>query len=435
MAASDPANAAMLDQRVARPVSPRRRVVRLPRGVLRYGQALGPTGIALALQFVTFAITARGLGVIAFGLYATVTALAAILIELIGCGISDVLVRGVARDAKSFPRHFGQMLVAFAATFPPVLLAGAGLLMLGGGLAMPFAVALIGLAGEMIAARFAASTESILVAHGDMPGAALVRVVTALTRLVSALCFFAVARALGLWVWVVLAQSIVLALGLCLYVACRYGRPRFVWSAHDFRAGPAFAVNQTARALQGNIDRLVLAGFANPAALGAYAAGARLLVVGLFPIQVLTRMLYPEFFRRGVSGIAATRAYARSQVPAMLATGLAAFAAVATAAQILPHVLGHDFAGSRQAAVLLAGALPLIGLQYLAADTLTGAGHQGLRAALAIGASIGSGLLMLGGVQVLGGVNGVVAGFLAGHALFLVVLIVASRLVALRTAP
>eukprot|EP01037_Dinobryon_pediforme_P011234 gene11234-11319_t len=405
-----------------------RRVFRVPRGLRRYAMALGPTGLALALQFVTFAITARGLGVIAFGLYSAVTALAAILIELIGCGISDVLVRGVARDAKSFAGHFGQMLIAFALTFPPVLLAGAGLLALTGGVALPLSVALVGLGGEMIAARMATSTESILVAHGDMAGAAAVRVVTACTRLVAALCFFAVARALALWVWVVLAQSLVLALGLGLYVICRFGAPRFAWSALDLRAGQAFAVNQTARALQGNIDRLVLAGFADPAALGAYAAGARLLVVGLFPIQVLTRMLYPEFFRRGLSGLAATRAYARAQAPAMLATGLAAFAAVALVAQILPHLLGHDFAASRNAAVLLASALPLIGLQYLAADTLTGAGHQGLRAGLATGASLGSGVLMIAGVRLLGGTGGVVAGFVAGHALFLAVLIAASRL-------
>ncbi|WP_353227642.1 oligosaccharide flippase family protein [Novosphingobium sp.] len=399
-------------------------------GVLRYARALGPTGVALALQFVTFAVTARGLGVAAFGLYATVIAVSAILIELLGCGFSDVLVRAVARDAASFATYFGLMLMAFAVTFVPVLLGGAGLLAVASGTALPFSVALVGLAGEMIAGRCCASTEAIMVAHGSMSGAAVVRMVTVVTRLVSALCYFAMARALDLWVWVVLGQSIALAIGLCLYIVHRYGRPRFAWSWQEWRAGLAFAVNQTARALQGNVDRLVLAGFVGPAALGAYAAGARLLVVGLFPIQVLTRMLYPEFFRQGLGGITATRRFAMAQAPVMLATGVGSLVIVAIVAQFLPQVLGHDFVASRNAAVLLATALPLIGLQYLAADSLTGAGHQGLRAGLAIGASLALGLLMVAGEHMLGGINGVIAGFVAGHALFLIVLIAASWRVA-----
>lgn len=403
---------------------------RLPAGIVTYARALGPTGLALVVQFATFAVTARGLGVAAFGIYAAVTALAAILIEVLGLGTTDVMVRAVAREPAQFADHFGAMLAAFALSFPPVLLLGAGLLVWTAPAGPGLTVLVAGLAGEMIAGRASASAESVLVAHGETARAGVVRMIAACTRLGAALAFFAVSRALALWVWVVLAQALGLALGLGIYIAWRFGGPRRGWSWRVLASGQAFALNQTARAVQGNVDRLILAAFADPVALGAYAAGARLLMVGLFPIQVLTRMLYPEFFRRGLGGIAGTRRYALEQAPAMLATGYAALGAVALVAQLLPHLLGHDFAGSRDAATVLATALPLIALQYLAADTLTGAGHQGLRAVLAVGASCGSGLIMLAGARLLGGVAGVVAGFIAGQALFLIVLIVACRLVA-----
>lgn len=401
-------------------------------GLVTYVRALGPTGLALGIQFVTFAVTARGLGVAGFGVYAEVSALAAILIEVLGLGTTDVLVRAVARDPDRFADHFGALLAGLAISFPPVLALGLVILLWTAPAGPGLAVLMVGLAGEMIAGRASASAESVLVAHGEIAGAGLVRMIAAGTRLGAAIGFFAVSRALSLWVWVVLAQAVVLALGLGVHVALRYGRPRAGWSWQILRAGQAFALNQTARAVQGNIDRLILAAFADPVALGAYAAGARLLVVGLFPIQVLTRMLYPEFFRRGVDGIAATRRYALAQAPVMLATGYAALAAVVIVAQALPQVLGHDFAGSRDAAMVLACALPLIGLQYLAADTLTGAGHQGVRAVLAVVASAGSGAIMLAGVHLLGGIAGVVAGFIAGQALFLVVLVAACRLVGRR---
>ncbi|MFK5019667.1 hypothetical protein ACI4CV_28145, partial [Klebsiella pneumoniae] len=77
--------------------------------------------------------------------------------------------------------------------FVPVLLAGVGLLAYGAGLALPLGVIAVGLAGEMVAARFSSSAEAILVAHGNPAGAAMVRLVTASTRLAAALGYFAVA--------------------------------------------------------------------------------------------------------------------------------------------------------------------------------------------------------------------------------------------------
>ncbi len=78
--------------------------------LLRFGGALGPTVLALGLQFIAFAVTARGLGVVQFGEYAAIQCVAAICVEMVGLGGADLLVRAVARQPKDFSRYFGNML-------------------------------------------------------------------------------------------------------------------------------------------------------------------------------------------------------------------------------------------------------------------------------------------------------------------------------------
>ena len=86
-----------------------------------------------------------------------------------------------------------------------------------------------------------------------------------------------------------------------------------------------------------------------------------------------------------------------------------------------PALLGKDFAQSTHTTMVLALALPFIALQYPPADALTGAGRQGLRAALSAAAALGFGLLLLAGAH-WNGVNGVTWAFVGGHALLAAVL-------------
>jgi O-antigen/teichoic acid export membrane protein len=53
-------------------------------------------------------------------------------------------------------------------------------------------------------------------------------------------------------------------------------------------------------------------------------------------------------------------------------------------------------------------------LQYPAADALTGAGRQSLRALIYSVSAVGFGFVLLGGAY-LGGIRGVVTAFLLGH--------------------
>ncbi|HEX8445334.1 MAG TPA: lipopolysaccharide biosynthesis protein [Sphingomonas sp.] len=385
-------------------------------GIGRFLSVMAPTAVALGVQFIAFAVTARGLGVTAFGEYAAILGLAAIGVELVGLGGADLLVRAVSRDASRFAPFFGNMLLLIALTLVPVVLLGLYVAVFPAHSSLPPMLILMALAAEITIGRISASVELAMVAHSQPFRASCVRMTTAMARLALALAYFWFASSLAGWVEMVLVQSLVLA-GLYLLVVTRlYGRPVMRLQTAELTSGVAFGVNQTARAMQGNIDRVILARFTDPAVLGAYAAGARMLLIGLFPLQVVTRILYPQFFRHGENGIAATRKFALKSLPAMLGTGILASVAVAGVGYFVPAVLGRDFIAARESAMLLGLSLPLIALQYLAADTLTGAGLQHIRAVIYGAAAVGFGLLLALGARV-GGVNGLIAAYLVAHAL------------------
>ncbi|KQR80210.1 hypothetical protein ASG07_15565 [Sphingomonas sp. Leaf343] len=332
-----------------------------------------------------------------------------------------MLVRAVARKPERFHSFFGNMLMLIGLTIIPVVL---GALWIAAGpmkSEIPVTLLLAALTGEIVAARIAASVELIMVAHGHTTRASGVRLAMTLTRLIAALLYFSAAKSLQGWILVVLGQSILFGAALLVIAMRLYGSPVFMLQRSELAAGAAFSINQAARATQGNVDRVILARFSDASVLGAYAAGARILAIGLFPLQVITRLLYPNFFREGEFGLAATRRYALKCLPAMLATGLFASASVAAVAQVIPLVLGHDFAASRGAAMLLGLSLPLIAMQYLAADTLTGAGLQHIRAVIYGIAALIFGFLLAMGAY-FAGVTGLIVAFLSAHALLMAVL-------------
>lgn len=382
-----------------------------------------PMAGALAIQLIAFAITARGLGVEAFGIYTGVLALAALGVECAGLGGADLLVRGTARDPSRFRAYFGNMLILAGLTFPAALVAG--ILIALGFMTTPLRLASVAalLGGEIAIGRSAASLELIMVAHRHTVRAGFVRLTTAGLRLALAALFFLLLGQsdLDLWIAAACVQSLATALTYLVLGAALYGRPAWTILSAEMGAGATFSLNQFTRAAQGNIDRVVLSRFADAASVGIYGAASRMLALGLFPLQVVTRMTYPAYFVHGQKGLRASRRYALRVSPVMLLVGLAASAVVALAGHWAPWVLGRDFAAMSGVVAWLGLALPLIALQYPAADALTGAGLQGARAIISLIAAVGFGLIMVVGTQ-LAGVNGLIIAFLVSHALFAIAL-------------
>lgn len=382
-------------------------------------KSMVPTFGALALQLVTFALTARGLGVEAFGRYTALVAIVGVAVELIGLGSADLLVRAVSVDAERHRRWLGTVLLWSAITLPFVLIGGT--LLATGPLLVDIAWGHVAMAlsGEVLQSRSLASVELILVAHRRVTAAAWVRSAVFASRLVLAAVVFGVFRAASLEVWIemVLLQSLLVTALLWWWIGREHGSP--LWAGHwrEVGQGMGFAANQTARALQGNMDRMILSRYAEASALGAYGAATRFIQLGLFPIQVVTRMLYPRFFQHGVEGAAAVWRFTwRTATPALLAVGMLSGAGVALAGQLAPWVLGESFRAVVGTVALLACALPFIALQYPPADALTATGRQWVRTLVATSSALGFGFVLVIGAH-WGGAPGVAQAYVLGHAL------------------
>lgn len=378
-----------------------------------------PSFAALGLQFLTFIITARALGVEQFGIYTGILAIAAIGAELVGLGGADILVRAVSRNKKRFPEYFGNMLLYMAVTLPLVTMAAVYFAIEVMHIRLMTTVVLFAILMEILIARISASVELVMVAHGHTVKAGYIRMLTVIVRLSAILIFsiFYNSHELNDWVLLVSVQSFLLSIFYVFLASRTYGMPVWVLFKHEALDGLAFCVNQTARSSQTNLDRVVLSRFADNAMLGIYGAATRILQLGLFPIQVATRIIYPKFFIHGEKGMVHSHQFALKVAPVLALVGVFSGICVAIAAQFAPYVLGRDFDGITKVATWLALAMPFVALQYPAADALTGAGKQWLRARIYGVMVVFFACILLIGAR-FGGVNGLIFAFISGHMIF-----------------
>ena len=385
--------------------------------------ALGPTAFALVIQLGAFALTARALGVEQFGDYTPLLALASMGVELTGLGGADILVREVARDRTQFRTHYRHMLVLIGISLPVVALILAFIATRLMQTNVAPIIVVLAILGEVLAGRISASVELVMVAHQHTTRASLLRMFTAVSRLVVVLIVFNLLGDYSLadFIEAAFVQSALLSCGYVVLAWHLYSKSLSSGAPPALLSGLPFAVNQVARSAQMTMDRVVLAHFASNEVVGIYGAGSRVLQIGLFPIQVMTRILYPRFFVHGAAGISATRAFALKVAPFMLLVGCLSGIAVAAAAHFAPLVLGKEFQESTQVGTKLAFALPFIALQYPAADALTGVGRQAIRAFVFVVATVSFGLMLSAGAS-FWGADGMIIAFVGSHALLALVL-------------
>jgi O-antigen/teichoic acid export membrane protein len=379
--------------------------------------SLGPTIGQLALQLVTFVISGRGLGASGFGQYAALTAITSVLIEVVGCGGGDILVRGIVLRPAEFPRYFGSALLLIVLTLPFTAFGGifvaVNFIHITAG-ALPIALFIF---GELLAGRLLAHGEMMSNAKRHFFGASLMRLALIFPRFLLAIVAFGLLRPTDLSKWLVecFIQSTVVTAFAYVYLVKRYGAPtwRFV-SLEEFKVGLLFNVAQTARAAQSNVDRAFLAAFSLGPVVGAYAAASRVTQLGLFPIQIVNRIIYPKFFASGAKGVVAGRRFALKCAPMLFGIGVLSGASVAVVGWAIPSLLGHGFREARPFALALATAVPLMAIQYPAADALTGSGKQAMRTIIYVITAATFGIFLVIGAEI-AGPTGLAAAFIGGQ--------------------
>lgn len=384
----------------------------------RFLLSVGPTGASAFSQLVIFALTARALGPDQFGLLAVVYGFCVIATEITALGADSAMVRRVALDPGAFPVAWSNTLAMFLISYPPLVLAATLAAGWFAAEAFTWPVIAILVLGELLVGRAISATELAMIAHSHPVRASWVRLSANLARVAMAGVVFALfgVHDIGIWAGATLGQSLVCAVALLLLTQHLYGasRPRVLKS--DVGFGLLLMLNHLSRSLTSNLDRIVLAPFLTPAALGIYASGTRPQLVNGILNQAATRLFYVRFFRAGATSREQLRAFTRATAAKMILIGILSGIIIAVIGQLLPFVLGEGYRDAAAIAAALALASPFISLQTPPADALTASDKQFTRTVIYFAVALASaGLLTIGAI--VAGIWGAVVAVILAQAL------------------
>ena len=339
------------------------------------------------VQLGTFLLCAWALPIEHFAALVVFQASAAILVEIAGLGMSEVLVRNVARDKGSY----GQSLLDCLLVMAPSIVVAAGLNALVQQLSFEardliLLGALFG-AAEIASQRMLMLWEQVAIAHGAVVPANRVRLFPALLRLSSVAALYVAGSATLPGIVATYAGSGLFAAAVvAIWGVWRFGPPSGRVRFGRATDGIPFALNQVLRAVQFNFDRLVLQLVLGPAQVAAYAAAMKFVQVGGLPVAAMSRIWYPHMFAAGAGSMIDLRALAtKLVVPVLFASTVSAFCLVALA-PVLPLILGAEFGPSVLLLQIAAPVLVIAALGYVGGDMLTGSDRQYLRVILFAGA-------------------------------------------------
>jgi O-antigen/teichoic acid export membrane protein len=133
-------------------------------------------------------------------------------------------------------------------------------------------------------------------------------------------------------------------------------------------------------------------------AAGIYGAAYRIIDAAFAPAGALVYAAYARFFHHGANGIGEGLRFARKLLAYSIPYGLLTMTVLMLAAPVLPKLLGSDFTASSAALLWLSPLVLFKCIHYFFADCLSGAGFQGIRAAIQLivaGGNVGLNLWLI----------------------------------------
>ena len=346
-------------------------------------------GLRLLVQAVYFTVIARALGASHYGSFVGVAALVAILYPFGALGSGHLLVRSVSREKSSFPVAWGDALVTTAICSSVLV----GLVVLLSRTLLPDSIpvnlVLVVAIADIPCQNLITIAGQSFQAFEQIKWMALITLLISVNRLLGALTLVALHNHPSALQWgyvylICTAVTATISFGMVLY---RLGMPllRLRRSAQSLWHGFHFSVTLSSQTIYNDIDKTMLARFSTLEATGIYGAAYRLIDVSFSPVLALLYSAYPNFFRKGSAGIQSSFSYAKPLMRRAAAYGALIGLALLVCAGVVPYVLGPEYAETTVALRWLSP-LPLLkATHYFLADTLTGAGHQGMRSGIQAG--------------------------------------------------
>jgi O-antigen/teichoic acid export membrane protein len=353
------------------------------RGLLRDTTHLSiGQGVRLLIQAAYFVLIARSLGPDAYGAFVTVVAMAALLGPFSGLGSPNLFIKNVRSGKREAATCWGNGILITMISGTLLSGLGAGLSWVLGLKTPPFVIMTVCIS-DLVLVKVIDLAAFGFTALDQMTQTSIQSVVVSLLRLGGIATLIVAAHPVTLDRWVV-AYLLTSLLGTAYAVVKGWqlwGRPATDLQAlrEDVTEGVFFSIAGSAATVYNDIDKIMLSRLADLAATGVYGAAYRVIDVTMTPVRSLAAAAYPQFFRKGAGGMAATYRYALSLIAKTALYGLLASAGLWLLAPVLPHVLGSSY-DSVVPAVRWLALIPLLRCVHsFLADALSGAGLQRVR--------------------------------------------------------
>ncbi len=354
--------------------------------------------INVVIQAAYFVIVARALGAENYGSFVGVTSLASLFFPFAALGSDSVLVKEVSIDRNLFSSYWGNTLLVLCASSTGIII----FLLLISPFIFSHSISLLTIALLLLADLFflglIEASNKAFRSVDLMPKTAQMVVLNTAAKLVAALClvfFFkptGSATHIGVDTWAILylVSSIVVGVVGLIGVGKLAGNPKLNLSRirDDVNQGIYFSIGTSANNINSNVDKTMLASMATLDATGIYGSAYRFINIGNVPILSLFNATYPRFFQHGNKGIKNCFNFAKKLLPILIGYGVLSIVAFQVFAPLIPKILGPEYEGAVTTLRWLAPLPAMIGLQLVAADTLTGSNHQKARSHMQVAAAI-----------------------------------------------
>jgi len=345
-------------------------------------------GLQLVSQSFYFVIIARALGVEQYGIFITATSFVSLVSPFATVGLGNLLVKNVSRDRNLFRDYWGNtlfmllvsafLLTLFLLVIKPIVLPGE----------ISWALILSVAFFELLLNRFIEVSKQVFQAFSLFNLTAKLSAAISITRLIAAIflvSFYHNPDALK-WMNLILFSTLIIGIPVFFIINKKLGYPKIALSRiqPEIAEGFYFSIGLSAQTVYNNIDKTMLGSMSSVTATGIYAVAYRLIDVAFIPISSLLAASYPRFFQSGKVGINGSLKLAKQLLPISVLYSLIAVATLFLIYPIIPYTLGNEYANAAKALLWLSPLIILKTIHYLAADTLTGAGFQGIRSAMQI---------------------------------------------------
>lgn len=384
-------------------------------------------GVKLGLQLVSFVLLARELGAESFGVYMALLSFVILLEPFFDLGAYHLVVDDITGKVPT-GAAIGNSIALSLLIFP----LGALAMYIGHLLIFDHVTYLmlfeVGLS-QFIGGRAVSLTLGVNIAHGEMRRNAVLEILNGSIRLVVVTFLFVTGGGLEEWIHIQLAGNVVFA--LLVFLWWRRHWQLKVTGLGDIRrrllAGVHFAIGNSARNANTEVDKIMIYRFSSVEGTGIYAAATRFAVMSIVPVNALLSTVHRYFFIEGKKGYSQSRRYAKKMLPVTAAYGAFAAVVLYVFADLLIALLGEDFAEAVDALHYLAVYPLILSIMLPYGDALTGSNLQHVRARGTIYSMVANICLNLALIPFFGWKGAIVATLISQTMLMLFVTVYARR--------